>query len=92
MQHSNHETHLFLLIPTSLSEESVDLRSLPLFVDTAALNSEAGKQGGDLAPAAKSVSCPLWVLETMKAESCRGKRSAMSSVNVFISGVLLFGF
>lgn len=46
MQQSHPKTHLFLFVPTSLSEELVYLHSVPLFMATAALNSDVEKAKG----------------------------------------------
>lgn len=45
-QQSHPKTHLLLFVPPSLSEELVYLHSVPLFVATAALDSDAGKAKG----------------------------------------------
>lgn len=46
MQQSHPKTHLLLVVPPSLSEELVYLHSVPLFVATAALDSDVGKAKG----------------------------------------------
>lgn len=46
MQQSHPKTHLLLFVPTSLSEGLVYLHSVPLFVATAALNSDVEKAKG----------------------------------------------